>query len=139
MLDFANETSGWFSILGKLSSFHRRAVLPLSREADYNWQASVVLLASLSRAVETEAVSQHMYDIFCELFLRTLAPYFNIASIWYSSYYIILFSKANWLIWNSSSQLFAKQWCMALLGTVYLRSFTYVDTRQGVCFLKGVH
>ena len=83
MIDFANETSRWFSILGKLASFHKRAVVPLGSVdmTDYNWQASVVVLASLNRAVDTE-VSADMYAIYVDLFLKSLAPYFNIASLW---------------------------------------------------------
>ena len=82
-MDFANETSGWFTVLGKLASFHRRAVDldDASSGSNANWKASVVVLASLSRAVDTE-VDEGMYAIYVDLFLKSLAPYFNIASMW---------------------------------------------------------
>ena len=45
---------------------------------DYNWQASILLLANLNHAIDTE-VSPEMYAIYVDLYLKSLAPYFNIA------------------------------------------------------------
>ena len=46
-----------------------------------NWEKSVILLASLSQALSTCQESR-LYNIFVDLMLKTLAPYFRIIGVW---------------------------------------------------------
>ena len=85
MLDFSMEMGPWFSILEKLGAFHKRAILSTVGipDADYNWQSAIFLLARLNEAIDMEH-QQQMHEIYVDLYLKSLEPYFRIMGSWVS-------------------------------------------------------
>ena len=47
----------------------------------YNWQKSFVLISSLNTSLST-VYKPEEFSIFVDLFLKTIAPYFRIVSVW---------------------------------------------------------
>ena len=92
LLDLKLKLSAWFRTLNCLARFHAKAIIThvasIEKPQEYdkqvsNWQASVILLASLNAAIGAE-FKDDMYAIFVDLFLKSLAPYFRIMDLWVS-------------------------------------------------------
>ena len=89
VLDLKLKLASWFKIMNCLARFHLHTVTKLDKKEDSdeyinrNWQASVMLLAGLNAAINSESKAD-MYALFVDLFLKTIAPYFRIMGLWVS-------------------------------------------------------
>jgi hypothetical protein len=73
--------SAWFQLVNRLSHFHKLYVDDQAARLNHNWQKSIVLIAGLNSLLDTVYKPQE-FSIFVDLYLKTIAPYFRMVSIW---------------------------------------------------------
>ena len=80
-MDLVRDLKVWFRLINRLSAFHKTFVDDQAAASPQNWRKSIILIAGLSATLSSTYRHQEL-SIFLDLFLKTIAPYFRIISVW---------------------------------------------------------